>query len=1414
MASSNRRSRSLNIKVFLLSGFEINRRKDLGKKIERLGGKHCDIKHFNAGCTHVICEQLSRSEKFLGACATGKWLLHSSYIEDCCVAECWLDEEQYEWCDYHISKSFPVDNDLAIVSRRWRFLLGDTSLAFSGWKVAVVASQSKSMVIKRLLSCGGAEIYDLKMPIKNPGKVADSIGYIFVSANMIHCVAHLIDYGALLIKPEFIADFLIKDPQPDAMDYLVQCDDASYISNNADPLDEDSFLMSSQRSMYISPTKMENTTIDVDTTPGTSRHSTPSHRSNLFPSSRLNELPCKSLINSPSVSDRLIDRHTSSPISSLLSPKKDVRLLTPSGVVMSPIVIKSEKKSPLKISSLSSSFLASATATTSAAVSSSSQNNTGSSTLSLIDDVIDLTGTDDEEDNKTCNNNQITKIKAKPADNSHSSGSVTLKPKEEQACEYDPVARFSDTTQSEKVKTCRVDLTNCYIRTNSSKDSHHSSGSVNFTPKEPTTFKGNQPTIFSMMAKQNEQKKIINSSSATPDKQNLSNDSHLTSAKSKVQTTGKDDQLSRSCVDAKLFEQKTNRDIQPMNCSTSEKHKKQKESKNFPQTTCSVLSKSKETETNNDLQTSYSKEQNTNQVVRQTCSSMRFKPMTDTLPDISKASNIADDKAMDTSQDLQTPKTPVKGMNNKRNKRKRKSVDDLHHILLDVKRRKMRHCEWFTSGTLYCTDKERVIDANPIQTASTEMIHTILEDHKDISTGLWYLETHLSYNTYIQPTTISALINDIILSSDKEVDVFKAYYILSRMLILHPPVTNTMQNVYLHCFSGSEIWEDRRVGGEWDFISNCISSILSTNEISSGNRLMFRFIVDMLQANMHQFLIDPEMRADVKNKNLLVRIIWCPSYHVVFNQRCRQLLDFMSESIQKCKKITDKQDKVYMYEILDGILWLVAMVTECCRIQGNEGQDVIAAILCDNISVFVNEIAKRLIELNIKDPVLLQRVFQSLKLPWLRIGICQIMLNKLDDYLVTIEGDNHLINLLTIVSRYFFLLPQFDSIHGPLDMSSPARIRTIKARNNSTVSSNKKVKSTDKENIDKLSNKVNKRNHKGETALHVACRRNNLAAVIKLLKVPGIDVNVQDYAGWTALHEACNHGSIECIQELLKYVPAKTIDTFFQKDDLCKKVNLLAVNTEGITPLHDAVLCGHLDVCDLLLQHGGRTLLVQKTIRDFTPLDLCDSDEIYNLLKSYDNVDRRTSDSQGLTPSSQESNSSCGSQVPVIPSDSSYLDLLHVDGRRVYSNPTKLSLYVCLVKILLKNYITARNLFSVVDKLNKIKGTSLSKENGDQCGSNLINFLDGQICSLDSIEDEEHLIKIQKEAVPGIVGFNEPKVTENEVTDLKSELQVLRKLKYYVDCFQNHLKKISKDDFHNRIEKDILELYFFVDGLT
>ncbi|XP_008933508.1 PREDICTED: ankyrin repeat domain-containing protein 12-like, partial [Merops nubicus] len=87
--------------------------------------------------------------------------------------------------------------------------------------------------------------------------------------------------------------------------------------------------------------------------------------------------------------------------------------------------------------------------------------------------------------------------------------------------------------------------------------------------------------------------------------------------------------------------------------------------------------------------------------------------------------------------------------------------------------------------------------------------------------------------------------------------------------------------------------------------------------------------------------------------------------------------------------------------------------------------------------------------------------------------------------------------------------------------------------------------------------KVNKRNERGETPLHMAAIRGDVKQVKELISL-GANVNVKDFAGWTPLHEACNVGYYDVAKVLI----AAGAD----------------VNTQGLdddTPLHDSASSGH-----------------------------------------------------------------------------------------------------------------------------------------------------------------------------------------------------------------------------------------------
>ncbi|KRT81298.1 Ankyrin repeat-containing protein [Oryctes borbonicus] len=126
-----------------------------------------------------------------------------------------------------------------------------------------------------------------------------------------------------------------------------------------------------------------------------------------------------------------------------------------------------------------------------------------------------------------------------------------------------------------------------------------------------------------------------------------------------------------------------------------------------------------------------------------------------------------------------------------------------------------------------------------------------------------------------------------------------------------------------------------------------------------------------------------------------------------------------------------------------------------------------------------------------------------------------------------------------------------------------------------------------------------RKNHKGETQLHVACINGNTAVVQQLLE-RGHLVNVRDNCGWLPIHEACNYGHLEIIKLLVE--KGATVN------------DRGGIKCDGVTPLHDAASNGHLEVVEYLMDKGA--LLIAKKDNGETPFHC-----LKNWKKSVESID-------------------------------------------------------------------------------------------------------------------------------------------------------------------------------------------------
>ncbi|XP_011139690.1 DNA topoisomerase 2-binding protein 1-B isoform X2 [Harpegnathos saltator] len=202
------------IRKFMLSG--VKDRNEYERVIRKLGGDVSMDANFDNSATHLLCAKLSRNEKMLGSIASGKWVLHCSYLRDSDRADRFLDEEEYEWGNPRSKGTIPEPNNeieqgIAAAAYRWRLkLLKKPDGPFSDMVALLLVSEEKCDQFKRLIEAGGGSVMQARPPY-DASPFGRKITHCFVNVRQVNQPidwAMLASKGILCFLPQYLSDYL------------------------------------------------------------------------------------------------------------------------------------------------------------------------------------------------------------------------------------------------------------------------------------------------------------------------------------------------------------------------------------------------------------------------------------------------------------------------------------------------------------------------------------------------------------------------------------------------------------------------------------------------------------------------------------------------------------------------------------------------------------------------------------------------------------------------------------------------------------------------------------------------------------------------------------------------------------------------------------------------------------------------------------------------------------------------------------------------------------------------------------------------------------------------------------------------------------------------------------------------------
>ncbi|CAG5128098.1 unnamed protein product [Candidula unifasciata] len=1184
----------------------------LSQKIKELNGQYIGSKFFEKNATHLITDIIKCNEKFLGACVRGLWVLPPEYIEDSYEVGIWLKEEDYDHKFDHKSHS------LVGAARRWRRRISKhAEQPFTGWHVALLLT-ANSEDYKKLLIFGGAQVHKLSLPLRADNNI-EQISYVFTDQFYGDHVRTLPDYGLICLHYTFIVDTIIKDEEPDILEYKVTED----TDTSRFPLGSLS-CVAGQKSVWVCDISQNSETniqtikvMDgvysvVDLT-GELPVENPDIRTSKSKASKVTQLAvisssCNSHNTSGSVNTAAKggllrvgndDAHLKNVTNlcrkkNALTESKDI-MKSGSQRTCDIFKVNVQKNALKELNYPSQRQKIHEVSYNESTVSSTGKYPDGI----LIDNAHFKTQHSIPETMKKCikfHEDSYTESAVSSSSVKQPNQQTTIKNLEGQGSQRKS-SSINSSLSSNTDLAHRTKHTQRGLAKRTALDTILSQSTVRECSECPS---GNKETEFSMAVEcaQSSVNVCIEMSNPSLWSQLSSPESSHQTAKHTQQGLAKRKSVdgsdshnsSQECgsSDRSLFEsfhQLLGDTISEPSCSDGIHLNSVLESGTG---SSSELSASADIHTVSTVNNSFGDMFRKVNVLENTAAAAES--LSCDYTDLPTPPSVVCHSDVDVAE---LPTAVVIGSEAVRGELSPACNPSVAKecVLIEVQQHAQIQGKICNHNLLEPSTSAQSSESFPIwpltywlpyntdPSQCQSFLPVLYGQCMESSRDMGFFDQAISHARPTQsrlPTSLmlSELVQ-LARSTDGDVCPQAVNYLYS-WLELHPPLTPLTVRLYTEAFE---------LSSESSVLFEILRDIMDDSKQSSAS-LLLEYFISVFEINFDFSLKSRDK--SVLQKCLIVKWLWRDSITIVRGRTVPRLLEMFEYIIAA---------PLLNYRACNAACALLSLACECLRLANIQWDHQNPKFLKEFVPPFQPGDKARSTLVNMLRPA------------WLKLLVAAKLLSYYNNYLLADPIHVSCISMKSIVSQFLLLVP--------LESSGESEAHNHGHFDGQTSKKSEEILDVRKPKGQRgvlTAGKVNKRNGKGESSIHIACMKNKTEELAKLLQVPGADINLRDYSGWTPLHEACHHGNVACVELLLKHVSRAPGGASASPEQTSSKVEIDAQGPDGFTPLHDAVCNNKIEVCKLLLRYGGQKLLKTKTHNNLTAIGLARSDEMKAVL--------------------------------------------------------------------------------------------------------------------------------------------------------------------------------------------------------